>query len=402
VFKFYRYLFPGLIALALGFRLGAILIIRPAPVIDEPIHLKVAQQFGPGLPAIAQLRDYPSATGPFFYVLFGNLGALFGYNLTLLRVTVFAMALGSLLLFYRVLKRLLPADNPLPAVALLATAPYFPALAGVFMTEHFALFLGLAALLYYLRFHDTGRPLDAMLSLLFATLAIYTRSYFIFLPAAFIIADIVANRPSSLARPSSFVPHLSSFRNAALWLVPILAFLPMALLWRGLAPPFYQHMYHPGFQWQNASSLFIWTGVFFLPWVWHEVRPWHLLALLAIPAVLLAPSPGLGITRSVLKLLPHPLALDAACLFGVIGLLWLIRLAPLVLKPESRVAAIGALLLVAGLLVSGPAVYERYLLPGIPLMLIRARPGTRPGLALAWAGLFQLPLALVHILHLAG
>jgi hypothetical protein len=66
------------------------------------------------------------------------------------------------------------------------------------------------------------------------------------------------------------------------------------------------------------------------------------------------------------------------------------------------VAAIGALLLVAGLLVSGPAVYERYLLPGIPLMLICARPGTKPGLALLWAGLLQLPLALVHILHLAA
>ena len=123
MFKFYRYLFPGLIALALGFRLSAIVLIRPAPVIDEPIHLRVAQQFGPGLPAIAQLRDYPSATGPLFYVLFGNLGALIGYNLTMLRLAVFALAIGSLLLFHRILKRLLPTNNPLPAVALLATAP---------------------------------------------------------------------------------------------------------------------------------------------------------------------------------------------------------------------------------------------------------------------------------------
>ena len=388
MFKFYRCLFPGLIALVLGFRLGAILLIRPAPVFDEPIHLEVASQFGPGLPGIAQLRDYPSATGPLFYVLFGNLGALFGYNLTLLRLAVFVLALGSLLLFYRILKRLLPADNPLPAVALLATAPYFPALAGVFMTEHLALFLGLAALLCYVRFRAARKPTDAVLSLLFATLAIYTRSYFTFLPAAFAAADVVGN-PRSWPR-------------ALLWLLPVLSFLPMVLLWRGLAPPFYQHTYHPGFQWQNASSPFIWTGIFLLPWIWRKLKPWHLLALLVIPAVLLAPLPGLGISRSALKLLPHPLALVAACLFGVIGLLWFIRLPPLALKPEGRVAAVGALLLVGGLLVSGPAVYERYLLPGIPLMLVCARPGTRPGLALAWAGLFQLPLALAHILHLAA
>jgi hypothetical protein len=407
VFKLYRYLFPGLIALTLGFRLGAIVLVRPAPVIDETVHLKVAQQFGPGLPAIAQLRDYPSATGPFFYVLFGNLGALFGYNLTVLRLAVFALALGSLLLFYKILKRLLPTDNPLPAVALLATAPYFPALAGVFMTEHLALFLGLAALLCYLRFRDTGKPLDAVLSLLFATLAICTRIYFIFLPAAFAITDTIASRPSSIVhRPSStthhssLITHHSSFLEAALWLLPILAFLPIALLWRGFAPPSYQHIHHPGLNWQSAGSMCIWTGIFFLPWVWRKPKPWHLLALLAIPIVLLAPLPGLGFTRTALKLLPHPLAVIAACSFGVIGLLWFIRLAPLVATPELQVAAIGALLLVAGLLVSGPLVYERYLLPVIPLMLICARPGTRPGLALVWAGLFQLPVALVHILHL--
>jgi len=463
VFKFYRYLFPGLIALVLGFRLGAILLIRPAPVFDEPIHLQVAQQFGPGLPALSLLRDYPSAAGPFFYVLFGNLGAPLGYDLTLLRVAVFALAVGSLLLFYRVLRRLLPADNPLPAVALLATAPYFPALAGVFMTEHLALFLGLAALLWYLRFRGRGHPADAVLSLLFATLAIYTRSYFIFLPVAFAINDIVAGRywsifhrwprrpqsdsatltdsrlspaahpssPSGADRPSP-IPHHSSLLGAALWLLPIVAFLPMALLWRGLAPPSYQHKYHPGFEWQNASSLLIWTGLLFLPWVWRRLKPRHLVALFAVPVVLLAPLPGLGITRSALKLLPHPLAAMAACLLGIIGLLWYLQLAPsaigrdtvsrenggqshegsrrtlagtvpvfAVVSHSLRVAAIGALLLVAGLLVSGPAVYERYLLPGVPLMLICARPGTRPGLALAWA-VALLPLALGHILHLAA
>ena len=400
-------------------------------MIDEPIHLQAVQQFGPGLPALAQLRDYPSATGPFFYVLFGNIGALFGYNLTVLRLGIFALALASLLLFYRILKRLLPTDDPLPAVALLATAPYFPALAGVFMTEHLALFLGLAALLCYLRFRDNGKPLDAVLSLLFAALAIYTRIYMAFLPAAFAVADIATRRSSSIV-PRSFL------LGSAIWFLPILAFLPMALLWRGLVPPSYQHIHHAGFNWQGAGWILIWSGIFFLPWAWRKPKPWHLLALLAVPLVLLAPLPGLGFTRTALKLLPHPLAVIVACLFGVIGLLWYMQLVTLgrngsrnrlmgqspacgfatvgtsgapqsgtvpaiaVMSHSVGVAAIGTLMLVAGLLVSGPLVYERYLLPGIPLMLICARPGKRPGLALAWAGLFQLPIALAHILHLTA
>ncbi len=397
MFKIYRYLFPGVIALVLGFRLGTILFIRPAPVFDEPFHLQVTQQFGLGLPAVSQLRDYPSAAGPFFYILFGNLGALLGYNLTLLRVAVFALALGNIVLFHRVVRRLLPAQSPMPAVTLLATAPYFAVLAGVFMTEHLALFLGLAALLYYLRFRDAGRPADAILSLLFATLAVYTRVYYAFLPLAF-TATTLTDRRSSPPLPSSLLSPLSSL----IWLLPLVAFLPMVFLWRGFAPPFFQYAYHPAFSWQNTSSVLLWSGFIFLPWVWHKLKPWDLLALLAIPAILLAPLPGLGIARSALKLLPHPLALVIACVFGTIGLLWYIRLAPLTLKSGTSVAAIGTLALVAGLLISGPAVYERYLLPGIPLMLICARPDTRPGLALAWAGLFQLPLALAHILRLAA
>jgi hypothetical protein len=302
VFKLYKYIFPGVIALVLGFRLGTILLIRPAPALDEPIHLQVAEQFGPGLPAISQLRDYPSATGPFFYVLFGNLGALLGYNLTFLRLAVFAMALGNILLFYRIVRRLLPAENPTSAVTLLVTAPYFAALAGVFMTEHLALFLGLAALLCYLRFRDAGRPLDAVLSLLFATLAIYTRVYYAFLPLTFAVAGLKARDTSSLinTRSSLLIP-LSSL-SSLFWLLPVVAFLPMVFLWRGFAPPFFQHLYHPAFSWQNTSSVLLWSGIVFLPWVWHELKPWHLVALLAVPAILLAPLPGLGITRSALKL----------------------------------------------------------------------------------------------------
>jgi 4-amino-4-deoxy-L-arabinose transferase-like glycosyltransferase len=364
-------------------------------VFDEPIHLQVAQQFGPGLPAISQLRDYPSATGPFFYVLFGNLGALLGYNLTLLRVAVFALALGNVFLCFRIVRRSLPAENPISALALLATAPYFAALAGVFMTEHLALFLGLAALLCYLRFRDGGRPADAVLSLLFATLAVYTRIYYAFLPMAFAAASLGA-----LSDRGRCDQPRRRWPQALVWVLPVVAFLPMVLLWRGFAPPFFQYAYHPAFSWQNTSSVLLWSGIVFLPWVWHELKPWHLVALLAIPVVLRAPLPGLGITRSALKLLPHSLAPVVACLFGAIGLLWFIRLTPLALKSGTRVAALGTLALVAGLLVSGPQVYERYLLPGIPLMLICARPGTRPSLALAWAGLFQLPLALAHILRL--
>jgi hypothetical protein len=397
--SYYRYVFPVLIALILGLRLGAVVLVRPAPALDEPLHLRIARQFGPGLPSLAQLHDYPSATGPFFYVLFGNVGALFRYNLTLLRLAVFALSLGSLLLFCRVLKRLVSAEDHLPALALLATAPYFASLAGLFMTEHLGLCLGLGALLCYLRFRAAGKPMDAALALFFATLSIYTRAYYVFLPAAFFVTDIV-RRSSWSGRDSSLTAHPPSLIASFVWLLPIAAFLPLTLLWRGLTPPAFQGIYQVGFEWKNVTSILVWTGIVFLPWAWRGLKPWHLLALAAVPAVLLVPLPGLGITRTFLTLLPRPVVIAFVCAFGTVGLLWLLRLASLAAEQKIRVAAIGALLLAAGLLVSGPQVYERYLLPGIPLMLVCARPGEKPGLALAWAGLFQLPIAFAHILHL--
>jgi 4-amino-4-deoxy-L-arabinose transferase-like glycosyltransferase len=406
----YRYLFPAVIALVIGFRLATILLARPVRELDEAIHLGVAQLFGAGLPSLARLRDYPSATGPFFYVLFGNLGALVKFDLTALRLAVLTMASGSIVLYYRIVRRALPGQSPPAAVALLVTAPYFGALAGAFMTEHLALLLVLAALLCYLRFRTQSRLLDAVLALVFSTLAVYTRVYCAFLPLAFAAADLFHRDDSSLLTPRS------SPLSAVIWLLPIAAFLPMVLLWHGFTPPSYHEIYRPGFQWKNAASVLVWTGVVFLPWAWRRLRPWHLLALLAIPPVLLAGSLGLGITKTALGLLPRPLALAISCGFGTIGLLWLVQLItmtggrnpaysgssrlPAPWSISTRVAAIAALLLATGLIVSGPQVYERYLLPGIPLALICARPASRPGLALAWAGLIQLPLALIHTLHL--
>ena len=383
-------LFLAIVVIAFTVRLGAVVLFRPAPAIDEALHLEVTEEFGAGLPTPAQLQDYGSATGPFFYIVFGNLGAVFSYDLTALRILVLLLGLGSLFLFQRILRRLLPQDGPMPAVALMATAPYFMPLAGLFMTEHLALILGLASLLCYLRYDSGGRAADALLSILFATLAVYTRVYFVFLPVCFAAAGI-AQRP----------------RFRPLWLIfllPVLAFLPLFLAWRGLAPPTYQRMYHIGLTWQNLSSVFIWTGVCFLPWVWHRLRPAHLAALLAIPVVLLAPLPGLGFTRSVLKALPQVPALLAAVVLAVAGLAYFIWIAHCAFRQEQpfRVAAVGGLLLAAGLVISGPAVYERYLLPGYPLMLACVRPARRSWLALAWAGLFQLPAAIAHIVHLSG
>lgn len=390
MFRHYRFFFAAVLVLVMGLRIGAVVLVRPEPELDEALHLKVAEQFGTGFPSLVQLRSYGSATGPFFYVVMGNLGAIFAYDLMWLRLWVLGMAVASLFVFYRILKRALPEDDPLPALACLATAPYYAPLAGMLMTEHLALLLGLSSFLFYQRYWATGRMREAVLSVFLATLAVLTRVYLVFLPAAMFVSGL-ATRPRSWFRWLFF-------------LLPAGMFLPLALFWRGLAPPSYQHLYHPGFSWQNLSSVCIWLGVSFFPWVRQWKRAERLASLLIIPVLLSVSLPGLGFTRTVLSLLPRPLVLVAVLVLGLVGLNYFLSLLPCWLENNLalRAAASGGLLLVLGLVISGPAVYERYMLPGYPFLLLCAKPAASRARALVWAGLCQFPLAVAHILHLSG
>lgn len=126
------------------------------PVWDELwFHIDVARAFGPGLPDLTTLRDYDSAVGPGFYVLFGNVGSLFGYRLFWLRLTVLLFAVANVLLLFRLASRLVPED-PLPVLLVVATYPDLLRLSGLFVSEQPALFFGLAGLVCFTASSRTG------------------------------------------------------------------------------------------------------------------------------------------------------------------------------------------------------------------------------------------------------
>jgi hypothetical protein len=218
-----------------------------------------------------------------------------------------------------------------------------------------------------------------------------------------------------------------------LLLAPLLVITALLLLWRGLAPPGFQERHHPGFTLTGLSSVLIWTGLFFLPWLLLRLRraprsPWLLVALLAIPVTMLAPEPGAGITRALLALLPEPLMRIAVAVLGTAGAAWFVETV-LGLKgssPPRAAVALSAIALAAMFALGGPLVYERYYLLLYPLLLLAAIPtldakrseappqrgdvkrsGTSPQreelrVALAWSVAVQLPLAIVHLLRLSG
>lgn len=382
-----RLMFIGLTAGVLLFRLAASVIWNRGPVFDEQFHLPVIEQFGPGLPSIAKLSDYASATGPLFYVVFGNIGRVLGYNRLLLRLVIFVSALGSLYLFHRIL-RLAGSAEPWPSVALLATTPYFFTLSGLVMTELPALMFGLLSVYAWLRFRAGGRTGDYLLALLAAVLAIWTRQYFVFLPVAFALSELTK-------RPRRWIATFAG-------LVPGLALVPLVLLWHGLVPPELGARYHPRPQLENITSVLVWTGLYLLPWIFRRPRLWHLGALAAVPVVVLAPSPGLGFTRTVLNVLPEPLPQVVAAILAVAGLLvYLHRIGDAEAGSNAlRLSAFAAFAIAGIIICGGPTTYERFILPAYAMLLLGVRPDCAPTVALLWAALLQLPLATYHLLHL--
>lgn len=399
-----RRLLPAALVLILLFPPAFSLLVLRRPVWDEALyHLPVLLRFGPGLPGLELLRSYDSAVGPLFYVFFASLAAPFGSSLVALRLVVFLCALAGLLAFWRLFdlarrETASPGPTALPALLLLASYPYFLTLAGLFMSEPPALALGLASLLGYLSWRRSRAPAALVLALVAATAAIYVRQFSLFLPAAFAAGELAA--PSG--RKGSWL----------LMLLPALAFLPLALLWRGLVPAGLQFRHHPGLALTNVSSILVWTGFVCLPWTivalararLRRFSPRLLLSLLAVPPALLAPRPGAGIVRSLLGALPGPLAIGAAALLALVGGVALVLVCSRLVRasPTARTAALAALFLLLILALGGPTLYERHFLPAVPLLLLALADLIRPAPALIWSFAVQLPLAVMQILRLAG
>lgn len=374
---------------------GYLNVVLPRPVWDEALyHLPELARYGPGLPGLATLRQSGSAVGPLFYVLFANLAAPFGGGLLPLRLLILACSSAGLVLF-ALLARRAAGERAGALVLLLATFPYFLALAGLFMSEPPALLAGLGAFLLYLRWRDRPRAGTLVACLAGAAAAVLIRQSFVFLPLG-------------------LAAHELAFGGRHRWrgllfALPALALVPPALLWGGLVPPGLQGRHAPGISPAGLSSFLVWTGVYSLPWLWLRVRrtapgAWLLLALLALPVAAAAPAPGAGLVRTLLGLLPAaalPVLAGIGAVLGAAALISLARGLPAAATPQ-RAATVLLFALGALFLVSGPLVYERYFLPALPLLLLAFADDVRPLPAVAWSLLVQLPPGIAQLLRLAA
>lgn len=364
------------------------------PVWDEALyHLPELGRYSPGLPGLATLREAGTAVGPLFYVLFANLPRPLADDLTALRLIVLACAAGCLWAFGRIARESGAVAGP--AVLLLATFPYFLTLSGIFMSEIPSLLAGLAAYCAYLRWRERRRAGPLLGYLACAGLAVLLRQYFVFLPLGLAAHELIFG-----GRRRS---------QGLLLALPALLLLVSLMLWNGLVPPVLQDRHLPGLSLTGLTSFLVWTGVYGLPWLWLRARrtapgAWLLLALLAVPLAAAAPEPGAGVVSALFGLLPGPalpvLVGVAAALGGAVCIVLARELCRV--NPAARAATMAFFAFGLVLAFSGPLVYERYFLPGLPLLLAGFGPDIRLLPALGWSLLVQLPLAVCQLLRLAG
>ncbi len=241
---------------------------QPFDFDEGDYHVPVIEQFITELPA-PDLIHYRSATTPLMHITLAAWGKLVGTEPWKLRLPVLLAGMLSAVIFFLLLKE---RKEPwsLRLTLFLVAYPYFFWLSFLVMTEVFAFLFGILALRRYLR--TPTRRSDLMLFALWSSLAVLTRQQWLFLPVGAGIYWLWRDR---------------NFRRAGWTAIPILAFIPFMIAWRGTAPPI---------KWATPHDLtinlvqiphaLIFTGFYFFPALFTASIPWK---RLAIPAVFLLP-----------------------------------------------------------------------------------------------------------------
>jgi len=362
-------------------------------------HLKAIEIFATR-PLAEAVADYPSASTPLPYFLFANFGHVFGFEVWRLRLFNVLISYVAVMLFFRLARRQgLP--YPLVSSVLFLFMPYIFFFGFTVYTVSFGLLFGVWALHYYLL--QEPRERDLLWGGILATMAIYSRQYYLMLPVGMLLSEFRHVRWNDLRGTI-----VRRYRRWALLVLPLVAFAPLVVMWKGLTPPQLQqgHFVHPVLKHVNFLPIFV--GFYFLPalidgrtgGLWGKRRFAFLaLALLvplyfAFPVVYSETASEIGAAGGIIA---HGFDIvgervgrtaEIAGWFGVwlIGT-WII-LAEISRRPwdQTKTTMVGLMIAFIALLTLTPYVYERYYTASVPILIVLLyRTARRPMVLWAWS-----------------
>jgi Dolichyl-phosphate-mannose-protein mannosyltransferase len=193
-------------------------------------HLAVIQHFANSLP-FPDISNYNTASGPLPYLAWAIEGKIIGFDTWKLRLVSLIASCISVNLFYDICKRhTLPF--PLITTLFLLFCPYFFLYSFTIYTISIAMLFGIWSLWFFL-LEETTVP-DLLKGGLLATLALFSRQFYLALPLGMILYEFVQKLAGRLQDLVVVVR-----KNLWRWLLvglPVLLILPLFILWGGLTP----------------------------------------------------------------------------------------------------------------------------------------------------------------------
>jgi hypothetical protein len=297
----------------------------PAQTDEAKFHWGVIQEFAQAWPQVPW-QDYHSATGPLPYILWAAWGRVFGLTLPALRVLTTLVSYAGFLAFYRLARR---QGYPMPLLAglILALSPYVFLHSFTIYTVNVGLVFAVLAMGWYLEAGAKGwRALLA--GGLFATLAVYCRQHYLFLPAGagiWWLGRVVRRRRRTWGAAG----------EALAIALPALLVMPLLVTWGGLVPPSMQGLHPLRLHPEHVMFMLIFAGLYAAPAAWTawptawRARRQAAWLILALPLfALFRPAFGPGAPDTAEGIILHALDLvhrtaGPAVPWLMEGLLWL-------------------------------------------------------------------------------
>jgi len=228
---------------------------------DENIHFPRTKEISNAFPDKEILFNKKGETRspqtPLAYWLWAVVGKSTHFRIWVLRLTVVVAGYLSIIIFYHICC-CEKVQHPIRLTSYLLFFPYFYRTTFVLYPDIIALLFGLMAYKFYTKNVTNGKITAGSI---FATLAVYTRQFYMFIPAGMILN--VVSRPikkkSRLFKKETILKILIIF-------APLICILPLFLYWGGFTPPGY-HIHAARFSPSQINFLFIQIGIYFAPYL---------------------------------------------------------------------------------------------------------------------------------------
>lgn len=205
------------------------------------------------------VRDYRSATGPLFHILFALAAKVIGLNLQSLRLLNVSVSIGAVWVFYDIMRRYAQSTAKALTFSLIfGLSPYFFGASFCLLTDNLGILFCLLAMrsltLYWSR---RGEDIRSWFHFCFWTCAaLLTRQTYVWLVAGPLLI-VLADRP----------PWRKATLLAGTLLLASLPMLGLLWLWGGLTPPMFQHL-HVEKSLINAREFFFGLALIGFYWAW--------------------------------------------------------------------------------------------------------------------------------------